>query len=193
MVNTFPDFYTENLSALQDRGFLQKLGIFPTSRGFVDGVLKGYGGLSDAILTEIYNIFLRNSSSKYLLFLAFGTPAIGLSVMFLVRPCTLATSDDPAKPYHFSLVVPLNMTLFPRNGTKLEQQVGSSEFLIQRKDESATLLLASSSTGALKSFNDRDDLPEVAKLLALGEGTRKKKGFLMKMKRMMIPKNKFQF
>ncbi|XP_047182747.1 protein NUCLEAR FUSION DEFECTIVE 4-like [Vigna umbellata] len=192
---------------------------FPASRGSVAGVLKGYGGLSAAVLTEIYSILLRNSSSKYLLFLAIGIPVIGLSMMFLVRPCTPATGDDPAEPYHFQFVqvssvimgvyllvstilgnvytfsdavsyalvtvmvlllmaplaVPLKMTLFPRNGTKSEQQVGSSEFLIQGKEESAAPLLASSSAGALGSFNDQDDLPEVAELLALGEGAVKQK------------------
>ncbi|KOM32462.1 hypothetical protein LR48_Vigan01g201800 [Vigna angularis] len=109
-------------------------------------------------------------------------------MMFLVRPCTPAIGDDPAEPYHFALVVPLKMTLFPRNETKLEQQVGSSEFLIQGKDESVASLLASSSVGALGTFNDYDDLPEVVELLALGEETEKERGFLIKTKRMMIPK-----
>jgi len=73
------------------------------------------------------------------------------------------------------LAVPLKMTLFPRNGTKSEQQVGSSESLTQGKDESAAPLLASSSAAALGSFNDQDDSPEVSELLALGEGAVKQK------------------
>ncbi|WVZ07260.1 hypothetical protein V8G54_020606 [Vigna mungo] len=141
------DFYTENLFALQERGFLLKLGIFPANRGFVDGVLKGCGGLSVVVLTEIYNILLRNSSSKYLLFLALWS-------------CMSTIGDDPAEPYHFPLAAPSKMTLFLRNGTKLEQQVGTYEFLIQGKDESVASLLASSSVGALGSFNDQDDFPK---------------------------------
>jgi len=192
---------------------------FPASRGSVAGILKGYGGLSAAVWTEIYSILLHNSSSRFLLFLALGIPAICLSMMFLVRPCTPATGDDPAEPYHFQFVqvssvimgvyllvstilgniypfsdavsyalvtvmvlllmaplaVPLKMTLFPRNGTKSEQQVGSSESLTQGKDESAAPLLASSSAAALGSFNDQDDSPEVSELLALGEGALKQK------------------
>ena len=139
--------------------------------------------------------------------------------MFLVRPCTPATGDDPAEPYHFlfvqsssvimgvyllvstilgnvysfsdavsyalvavivllimaPLAVPLKMTCFPRNGSKSESLVGSSESLTQAKDEIAAPLLASSSAGALGSFNDQDDSSEVAELLALGEGAVKQK------------------
>ncbi|KAG5006547.1 hypothetical protein JHK85_025089 [Glycine max] len=191
---------------------------FPASRGSVAGILKGYGGLSAAVFTEIYSIVLHNSSSKFLLFIAVGIPVVCFSMMFLVRPCTPATGDDPVEPYHFlfvqgssvvlgvyllattvvgniipfsgavsyvlvavmillliaPLAVPLKMTLFPRNGSKSdspEQQVGSSE----GKDENAEPLLASSSAGALGSFDDQDDLSEVAELLALGEGAVKQK------------------
>jgi len=56
------------------------------------------------------------------------------------------------------LTVPLKMTLFPRNGIKSEQHVGSS-----------------SSAGALGSLNDQYNSPEVSELLALGEGTVKQK------------------
>ena len=191
---------------------------FPASRGSVAGILKGYGGLSAAVFTEIYSIVLHNSSSKFLLFIAVGIPVVCFSMMFLVRPCTPATGDDPVEPYHFlfvqgssvvlgvyllattivgniipfsgelsyalvavmillliaPLAVPLKMTLFPRHGSKSdspEQQVGSSE----GKDESAEPLLASSSAGALGSFDDQDDSSEVAELLALGEGAVKQK------------------
>lgn len=192
---------------------------FPASRGSVAGILKGYGGISGAVWTAIYSILLHNNSSKFLLFLALGIPAICFCTMFLVRPCTPATGDDPAEPYHFlfvqsssvimgvyllvstilgnvysfsdavsyalvavivllimaPLAVPLKMTCFPRNGSKSESLVGSSESLTQAKDEIAAPLLASSSAGALGSFNDQDDSSEVAELLALGEGAVKQK------------------
>jgi len=195
---------------------------FPASRGSVAGILKGYGGLSGAVWTAVYSILLHNNSSMFLLFLALGVPAICFCTMFLVRPCTPATGDDPAEPYHFlfvqgssvimgvyllvstilgnvytfsdavsyalvavmvllimaPLAVPLKMTCFPRNGSKSEspeQPVGSSESLTQGKDEITAPLLASSSAGALGSFNDQDDSSEIAELLALGEGAVKQK------------------
>lgn len=77
---------------------------FPASRGSVAGILKGYGGLSAAVFTEIYSIVLHNNSSNFLLFLAVGIPVICFIMMYLVRPCTPATGDDPAEHYHFLFV-----------------------------------------------------------------------------------------
>ncbi|XP_019417308.1 PREDICTED: protein NUCLEAR FUSION DEFECTIVE 4-like [Lupinus angustifolius] len=77
---------------------------FPVSRGTVAGILKGYGGLSAAVFTEIYSIVLHNSSSKFLLLLAIGIPVICFSMMFLVRPCTPASGDDSTEKWHFLFI-----------------------------------------------------------------------------------------
>ena len=77
---------------------------FPASRGKVAGILKGYGGLSGAVFTEIYSIVIHNSSSKYLLFLAIGIPVICFSMMFLVRPCTPASVEDSTDNCHFLFI-----------------------------------------------------------------------------------------
>lgn len=195
---------------------------FPVSRGKVAGILKGYGGLSAAVFTEIYSMVLDNSSSKFLLFLAVGIPVICFSMMFLVRPCTPASEEDSASNCQFIFIqvssvvlglyllattifgnvvqlsgtvsyilvvvmilllmapiaVPIKMTLFPKvasNSDSAEQRLGSSDSLNQGKDDNAEPLLASSSAGALGSFNDQDDSSEVAMLLALGEGAVKQK------------------
>ncbi|XP_009622453.1 protein NUCLEAR FUSION DEFECTIVE 4 [Nicotiana tabacum] len=77
---------------------------FPLSRGTVAGVLKGYGGLSAAVYTEVYSALLRNSSSKLLLFLALGVPTLSLLMMYFIRPCTPSLGDDSAESYHFLFV-----------------------------------------------------------------------------------------
>ena len=74
---------------------------FPASRGTVAGILKGYIGLSAAVYTEIYTGVLRNSSVKLLLFLTLGLPAICLSMMYFIRPCTPASGEDSSEPGHF--------------------------------------------------------------------------------------------
>ncbi|KAK3003065.1 hypothetical protein RJ639_018809 [Escallonia herrerae] len=74
---------------------------FPLSRGTVAGILKGYGGLSAAVYTEIYSVLLHNSSSKLLLFLALGVPMLCFLMMYFVRPCTPASGDDSAEHGHF--------------------------------------------------------------------------------------------
>jgi len=77
---------------------------FPASRGTVAGVLKGYSGLSAAVFTEIYRLGFNNSSSKFLLFLAIGIPAVCFSTMVLVRPCTPASGEDSSENRHFLFV-----------------------------------------------------------------------------------------
>ncbi|GAV82071.1 Nodulin-like domain-containing protein [Cephalotus follicularis] len=74
---------------------------FPLSRGSVAGILKGYGGLSAAVFTEVYSMLLHNSSSKLLMFLAIGVPILCFLVMYLVRPCTPASGEDSVEHGHF--------------------------------------------------------------------------------------------
>ncbi|XP_061350462.1 protein NUCLEAR FUSION DEFECTIVE 4-like [Gastrolobium bilobum] len=103
---------------------------FPASRGTVAGILKGYGGLSAAVFTEIYSIVLHNSSSKFLLLLAIGIPVVCFSMMFLVRPCTPASGEDSTENCHFLFIQGSSVVLgvyllattifgnvFPINGT----------------------------------------------------------------------------
>lgn len=77
---------------------------FPLSRGTVAGILKGYGGLSAAVYTEIFGASLHNSSSKLLLFLTLGVPTLCFALMYYVRPCTPASGDDASEPSHFLFI-----------------------------------------------------------------------------------------
>ncbi|KAL5547708.1 hypothetical protein UlMin_002939 [Ulmus minor] len=77
---------------------------FPLNRGTVAGILKGYGGISGAVFTEIYSILLHSSSPDLLLFLAFGVPILCFIMMYFVRPCTPASGEDSAEPGHFLFV-----------------------------------------------------------------------------------------
>ncbi|THF99573.1 hypothetical protein TEA_001585 [Camellia sinensis var. sinensis] len=61
---------------------------FPVSRGTVAGILKGYARLSAAVYTEIFGIFLHNSSAKLLLFLTLGIPTLCIVMTYAVKPCT---------------------------------------------------------------------------------------------------------
>ena len=74
---------------------------FPLSRGTVAGLLKGYIGLSAAIYTEIFNMVLDNSAPALLLFLSLGLPIICFALMYLIRPCTPASEEDPSEHAHF--------------------------------------------------------------------------------------------
>lgn len=84
---------------------------FPRSRGSVAGIIKGYGGLSAAVYTEIYSILLKNSSSKLMLFLALGIPTLCLMMMYFVRPCTPASGDDTSENCHFLFILASSILL----------------------------------------------------------------------------------
>ncbi|XP_022153418.1 protein NUCLEAR FUSION DEFECTIVE 4 isoform X2 [Momordica charantia] len=74
---------------------------FPLSRGTVAGILKGYVGLSAAVYTVIYSMVLKKSALDLLLFLAIGIPILCLAMMYFVRPCTPASTEDPSESAHF--------------------------------------------------------------------------------------------
>ncbi|KAL7605595.1 hypothetical protein Lser_V15G17672 [Lactuca serriola] len=73
---------------------------FPLSRGTVAGILKGYVGLSAAVVTEVYTMVLKGSASSLLLFLTLGIPFICLSLMYYIRACT-PSEADPSENAHF--------------------------------------------------------------------------------------------
>ncbi|GAB2289148.1 hypothetical protein Dimus_023451 [Dionaea muscipula] len=84
---------------------------FPVSRGTVAGILKGYGGLSAAVYTEIYSVLLHNSSSKILLFLALGVPMICVLVMGFVRQCTPSSREGSSELGHFVFIQAASVVL----------------------------------------------------------------------------------
>ncbi|KAF7149015.1 hypothetical protein RHSIM_Rhsim03G0255500 [Rhododendron simsii] len=188
---------------------------FPHSRGTVAGILKGYGGLSAAVYTEIFGILLHNSSSKLLLFLSLGIPILCILMMFAVRPCTPASGEDTAEHCHFlfiqaasvvlglylltttvlyhfvslssfvsyaflvlmvlllmaPLAIPLKMTLYPSNRSKL----GALGQSVESMDKMEPLLTQSISATNLASFYESESVSDVDMLLAEGEGAVKKK------------------
>ncbi|KAJ7979028.1 protein NUCLEAR FUSION DEFECTIVE 4-like [Quillaja saponaria] len=77
---------------------------FPLSRGTVAGILKGYGGLSAAVFTEIYSILLHKSSSNLLSLLGIGIPILCFCMMYFIRPCTPASGEDTVEISHFLFI-----------------------------------------------------------------------------------------
>ncbi|XVE71550.1 hypothetical protein DITRI_Ditri10aG0160000 [Diplodiscus trichospermus] len=84
---------------------------FPVSRGTVAGILKGYGGLSAAVFTEIYSTLLRKSSSNLLMFLTFGIPILCFILMYFVRACTPASGEDSVEHGHFLFIQAASVVL----------------------------------------------------------------------------------
>lgn len=84
---------------------------FPLSRGTVAGILKGYVGLSAAVFTEVFTMVFNGSASSHLLLLTLGIPAIGLAMMYFVRPCTPASGEDSWEHGHFLFIQAASIAL----------------------------------------------------------------------------------
>ncbi|KAK9947454.1 hypothetical protein M0R45_003078 [Rubus argutus] len=156
---------------------------FPFSRGTVAGILKGYGGLSAAVFTEIYSVLLRNSSSKLLLFLTLGVPVLCFVLMYFVRPCTPASSEDSAEHGHFLFIQAASVVvgLYVLTTTVLDDSFSlSAPITISFIVIMVVLLMAPLAIPVkmtfLGSFREgNDSSSEIAMLLAEGEGAVKRK------------------
>ncbi|KAF7819414.1 protein NUCLEAR FUSION DEFECTIVE 4 [Senna tora] len=80
---------------------------FPKSRGPIVGILKGFAGLSGAILTQIYALIHSPDHASLLFMVAVGPSLVGIGLMFIVRPVKghkqVRSSDGASFTFVYSL------------------------------------------------------------------------------------------
>ena len=77
---------------------------FPKSRGPVVGILKGFAGLSGAILTQIYALFHSPNQASLIFMVAVGPSLVGIGLMFIVRPVGGHKQVRPSDGKCFTLI-----------------------------------------------------------------------------------------
>ncbi|KAJ1270665.1 hypothetical protein BS78_06G069200 [Paspalum vaginatum] len=59
---------------------------FPKSRGPTVGILKGFMGLTSAILTQVYTLMHTGDQAMLILMVAVGPSLVAIGLMFVIRP-----------------------------------------------------------------------------------------------------------
>nr|POF24340.1 protein nuclear fusion defective 4 [Quercus suber] len=77
---------------------------FPNYGGTIVGIMKGFLGISGAILIQMYDTLCKGEPSTYLLMLALLPTLVSLVLMFLVRIYKETTADDKKHLNGFSAV-----------------------------------------------------------------------------------------
>ncbi|CAH9076307.1 unnamed protein product [Cuscuta europaea] len=89
---------------------------FPKNRGPIVGILKGFAGLSGAILTQVYTMINFPDKASLVFVVAVGPSIVITAVMFLVRPVgghrQARPSDNSSFQFTYSICLILAVYLF---------------------------------------------------------------------------------
>lgn len=77
---------------------------FPKNRGPVVGILKGFAGLSGAILTQVYTLIHSPDQASLVFMVAVGPAIVAIALMFIVRPVGGHRQIRSSDGYSFSII-----------------------------------------------------------------------------------------
>ncbi|KAG8494916.1 hypothetical protein CXB51_012423 [Gossypium anomalum] len=85
---------------------------FPESRGSLIGLLKGYAGLSGAIVTQIYLAVYGNDSKSLILLIGWLPAAISIVFVYTIRPLRPVKHPYEGRVFHHFLLISIVLAVF---------------------------------------------------------------------------------
>ncbi|KAK4358662.1 hypothetical protein RND71_020891 [Anisodus tanguticus] len=96
---------------------------FPESRGNMIGLLKGFTGLSGAIMTQLYLAVYGNDAKSLILLIAWLPAAISVIFVYTIREMRVVKQPNQLRIFYYCLAIAIVLALFLMVMTLVEKAI----------------------------------------------------------------------